>query len=281
MATEDAVITGNPIVYKNGTMYYTTTVIAPRTEYTYSLNFRSKYDREEEYTRLSADSSLKLDQSTNPQTTIGTFIFPIVGTPQIKTDSTTPTDLTVVTGTDKTIVLDTPVYKDINIAGALLHSPASSNPGIDTFRDKNGADTTIVTYAFGIDEYLSGGFELQHDYKEGTDLVFHVHWQGIAAPTGIDNVQWRLTYILMRDEVVLEPAVTIDSVDTAFDTQYENKRTDFTAITGTSFKIGDQFMFNLYRVAATGDAYAGDALIETAGIHYQIDTIGSRTISAK
>jgi len=45
--------------------------------------------------------------------------------------------------------------------------------------------------------------------------------------------------------------------------------------------IGDQFMFTLTRVAATGDAYAGDALIETAGIHYQVDTIGSRAIATK
>jgi hypothetical protein len=74
---------------------------------------------------------------------------------------------------------------------------------------------------------------------------------------------------------------TIDTPDTPFDTQYENVRSDFAAITGTNLKIGDQMMFNLYRVAADGDAYAGDALIETAGIHYQVDTLGSRTIGAK
>ena len=34
-------------------------------------------------------------------------------------------------------------------------------------------------------------------------------------------------------------------------------------------------------VPADGDAYAGEALIYTAGIHYQVDTIGSRTVTAK
>ena len=152
---------------------------------------------------------------------------------------------------------------------------------MDTFRDKNGDDTTINTYAFAVDEYLSGGFELQHDYKEGTAIMFHVHWQGIASPSGTDNVQWRLTYIFLRDGVVLEPAIPLDSGDTAFDTRYESVRTDFPAITGTSLQIGDQMMFNLYRIAADGDAYLGDALIETAGIHYQIDTICSRALSSK
>ena len=172
-------------------------------------------------------------------------------------------------------------YKDINMAGYLLGKPASSAPGIVTFVDENGADTTIETYGFAVDEKVHGGFELQHDYVEGTDLVFHVRWQGITAPTGTDNVQWRLNYILMRDGTTLNAAVAIDSPDTAFDTQYESVRTDFAAITGTNFLIGDQFMFTLTRVASTGDAYAGEALIATAGIHYQVNTIGSRAITSK
>ena len=40
-------------------------------------------------------------------------------------------------------------------------------------------------------------------------------------------------------------------------------------------------MFTLTRVAAAGDVYLGDALIATAGIHYEIDTVGSRQIDAK
>lgn len=191
-------------------------------------------------------------------------------------------DLTITTASQKTIVLSQAVYKDINIAGSLLGKPASAAPGTDSFRSDGGTDTTILTNAFAIDEYVSGGFELQHDYKEGTDLVFHVHWQGIAAPTGgTDNVQWRLTYIVARDGVTLAAATTIDSPDTAITVQYRCYRTDFGAITGTTFKIGDQFMFNLYRVAAGSDDYSGDCLIETAGIHYQCDTIGSRQIGTK
>jgi hypothetical protein len=202
--------------------------------------------------------------------------------PEIKTDTATPTDLTITTGAVKTLVLATPVYKDVNMAGILLGKPASSYPGSDTFRDLNGTDTTINTYAFAIDEYVSGGFELQHDYKEATDIVFHVHWQGIAAPDGgTDNVQWRLTYIIARDGVTLAAATTIDSPDVAITTRYRCYRNDFAAIVGTNLKIGDQFMFNLYRVAAASDDYAGDCLIETAGIHYVVDTLGSRSITAK
>jgi len=200
---------------------------------------------------------------------------------RIDTSIVVPSDLQIDCGADKTLVLDVPVYQDINMAGYLLAKPAASAPEVDTFRSTGGTDTTIETYAFAEDERVHGGFELQHNYKEGTDLIFHVHWQGIAAPTGTDNVQWRLNYIVSRDGVTLAAATVFDSPDTPIDTQYRAYRTDFAAITGTNFKIGDQFMFTLTRVAATGDAYAGDALIETAGIHYQIDTLGSRTITIK
>ncbi len=228
-------------------------------------------------TGVSTTGTLGCGAITSSSTVAGTKFLG----PEVKTDTSAPTDLTITTGAAKTLVLAEPVYKDINIAGYLLAKPASAAPGVDTFRSTGGVDTTIETLAFAEDEKVHGGFELQHDYKEGTDLTFHVHWQGIAAPSGTDNVQWRLNYIVSRDGVTLAAATSFDSPDTAIDTQYRCYRTDFAAITGTNFKIGDQFMFTLTRVAATGDAYAGDALIQTAGIHYQTDTLGSRTISAK
>lgn len=202
-------------------------------------------------------------------------------TPVIKTDTSTATDLTITTGAAKTLVLGTAVYKDINMAGALLGKPSVSAPGTDTFRTSAGTDTGIETYAFAIGEKVYGGFELQHDYKEGTDLVFHVHYQIIDAPTGTDNVQFRLTYVVLRDGVTLTTVTTIDTADCAVDTRYRAYRCDFGAITGTNYKIGDQFMFTLERVASDGDAFTGDTLIETAGIHYQVDTLGSRTIGTK
>jgi hypothetical protein len=174
-----------------------------------------------------------------------------------------------------------PTYKDINLGAGVFKLPAANIPGEVNFVDKNGADTGISTYGFAIGEKISGNFEIQHDYKEGTDLVFHVHYQIIAAPTGTDNVQWRLTYVVLRDGVTLSAVATIDSDDTPVDTQYRSYRTDFGAIDGTNYKIGDQFMFTLTRVAADGDAFAGDCLIETAGIHYQVDALGSRQIGTK
>ncbi|KKK55842.1 hypothetical protein LCGC14_3070520, partial [marine sediment metagenome] len=37
----------------------------------------------------------------------------------------------------------------------------------------------------------------------------------------------------------------------------------------------------LERIAASADEYSGDAIVATVGIHYQVDTIGSRQVLAK
>lgn len=173
------------------------------------------------------------------------------------------------------------VFNDANMGAAQLALPAASQPDEDEFVDESGVDTGITTWAVAVGEELSGSIEIPHDYKEGTNLTFHVHWQGITAPGGgTDNVQWQLEYTLARDGATLDAKTTIVK-ETAITTQYVFYRSDFNAITGTNFKIGDQFLFTLSRIAASADEYAGDALLATVGFHYECDTCGSRTITTK
>lgn len=174
------------------------------------------------------------------------------------------------------------VWKDINIGAGTLSGPPGLQPGIVNFVDEVGADTGIATYGLAVGEGLSGLFEIQHDYKEGSDITFHVHWQGIAAPTGTDKVQFQLTYTVTSEGIAETlDAVTVITTESDFDTQYESPTTSFTAITGTNLKIGDQFLFTLQRIAASANEYGGEALLQTIGIHYEIDTVGSRAITTK
>lgn len=174
------------------------------------------------------------------------------------------------------------VWKDTNMGAGTLSGPPGLQPGIVNFVDEVGADTGIATYGLAVGEGLSGFFEIQHDYKEGSDITFHVHWQGIAAPTGTDKVQFQLTYTIASEKTseTLD-AVTVITVESNFNTQYESLLTSFTAITGTNIEIGDQFLFTIERIAASADEYGGEALLQTIGIHYEINTVGSRAITTK
>jgi hypothetical protein len=197
----------------------------------------------------------------------------------IDTDVVAASDLTIDCGTAKTLVLEVPVYNDANAASLVLVT-GGTLPGVVEILNNVGGATGIYTRGFAVGEQGSGSIEIPHDYKEGTNLVFHLHWMGQDAPTGTDNVKWQVTYTITREEVTT-PAVITDSSETAFDTQYEWKFTDVETITGTNLKIGDQVNFTISRIASVGDAYAGEALVATIGFHYQCDTLGSRLISTK
>jgi len=172
------------------------------------------------------------------------------------------------------------VWDDANVGGLALGGPAASLPDEVTFTDENGADTGIYTYGFAVGEKVSGVIEIPHSYKEGSDLSFHVHWQGDAAPTGTDKVKWQLTYVVQANGATLDAATTI-TIETDIDTQYKLYTSTFAAITGTNFGMGDQVHFTLERIAASADEYGGDAKIKTVGFHFEKDTVGSRQITTK
>ena len=197
----------------------------------------------------------------------------------IDTDLVAASDLNIDCGAGKTLVLEVPVYQDANV-GSLVLQTGGTLPGIVEILDNAGAGTGVYTRGFAVNEQGSGSIEIPHDYSEGTNLVFHVHWLGNDAPTGTDKVKWQVAYTIMRDETTT-PVVITDSAETDYDTQYESKRTDVETIVGTTLKIGDQINFTIKRIAASADEYGGEALVATIGVHYQLDTLGSRTITAK
>jgi hypothetical protein len=177
------------------------------------------------------------------------------------------------------MVGDATVWNDVNIGGLVLSGPAVSKADIEEILDNTGAGTGIYTSAFDIDEKGSGALEIPHSYKEGSDFQFHLHWSGNDAPSGMDYVRWKLDYTIINAGGTMPPATTVE-FETAYDTQYE--RADSSVmIDGTGITICNQLCFTLTRIMANGDAYAGDALVETIGIHFEEDTIGSRQIMTK
>ena len=195
----------------------------------------------------------------------------------IETNIQNPSDLAINCGTNKTLFLSETVWDDINLGAAQLSRPTSSQPDLVNFVDNTGTDTGIQTYGFADGEKIHGGFELIHTYKEGTNLKPHIHFQVIDAPSGTDYIRWRLKYTIAKKNNTLSPTSTIEG-ECAVDTQYSNYLCNLPEISGTNLEIGDQLLFTLERITANGDAFAGDALIQTFGVHHQVDTLGSRKV---
>lgn len=143
-------------------------------------------------------------------------------------------------------------------------------------------NTSIQVYAFdgGVTtEELHGKFEVQHDYKEGTNPVPHIHWYPTDNSAG--DVTWFGEYWARKGSGYLASG-TLQTVQSAGGTAWVERRVNFPELDGSNLEIATQVHVRLYRDPTySGDTYSSDAAIGTFGWHYQVDTIGSRQITTK
>ena len=202
----------------------------------------------------------------------------IIKTNQIKTDSTTPQDLTITTGTEKTLVLNTPVYNDINTG----LNPRNTGANRPTLEPMTG---NISEFQFAVNNYADlTPIELMHDWKEGTPIELHIHWAtGGTNDATVRGVKWQIEYAYASMNSVYSSATTesketsIAANETALTPKYTSVVTFTPATT-----IGTQLSFMVKRIASVDNiAPVDDPFLLSIGIHYQIDTIGSRTMASK
>lgn len=194
----------------------------------------------------------------------------------ITTNDVAASDLHIQCGTDKTIVLDEVVYDDIIIQAINLRTSGTTPPTVDVFQDSiygmkfTNAQTDIVY----------GSFEVPHTYKEGTDLEVHLHWSPSSTNTGSCDWVMKYTFANMAGTFGGEETITFQQAGsgTANKHQYVSGNV---VISGSakSIAIGAIICFALSR--PTGDAFTGDAFLHSVGVHYEIDTMGSRQRSVK
>lgn len=181
---------------------------------------------------------------------------------------------------DGTLVFngDAVVWNDINFPGMDL-GVGVTPPDMIEFYGGGG----IFGRAFdgsANTEQLFGEGELLHGYKEGTDISFHIHWMPTTADAG--NVKWQLTYNWLNDTATGGAPTTISVTSAAGGTAWKHHKTNFADISGLGKTIGSQFHFRLFRDPTDGaDTYAHDAGVLSVGIHYEIDTVGSRLVTTK
>ena len=207
----------------------------------------------------------------------GTGKFSIVLTPEIKTDTSAPTDLTITTGVARTLILATPVFEDIQFPVTSAKVPASNAPTWETFT------TNTNEYAFGVNDYMDlQANELSHKWKEGTDGHLHIHYTiKTAQSTGSDRFAKFSIWVAYSDtnEVWVEQAVlsfetTISTGSSALQAFY----LDMGDALLTNYLRGGHIKMRVKRIAATGGTeYADDVYITQVGMHVEIDKIGSIT----
>ncbi len=143
-------------------------------------------------------------------------------------------------------------------------------PGMKVYEFAGGSTT----------DELFGIFEMPHDYKEGTDLLVHVHWA--AENNTVANVKWQCTWAVADPNAVFSAAQTMSAV-VATSGKDKHVITGMDPdIPGTGLKIGAVVCCRLFRDPTDPqDTYTGGARLLSFGVHYLCDTLGSTQVFTK
>lgn len=132
----------------------------------------------------------------------------------------------------------------------------------------------------GVADELHGAFEIPHDYKQGSDLYLHCHWSPTTTNNG--NVVFGSEYTRANIGDIFPPSTPVVGTPTpAGGVANKHYLFNIGILVGTNFKIGDIIAFRFYRQNGGTDTFTGNAFVHSIGIHYQIDTVGSRSITTK
>jgi hypothetical protein len=179
-------------------------------------------------------------------------------------------DLDLDCGSQKTLNLINTVWDDIIILPNNMRGGTTPPSWATVFKD----GVYQMCFVNGQSDEVYGSFELPHDYKEGTALYPHLHWSPSSTDTG--NCVFTVVYsIAIVNGVFGTTSTALSFTQAGAGVALTNQLIDSSAvIAGTGRKIGDIIVFRLAR--PTGDAFTGDAFLHSFGVHYEIDTMGSR-----
>lgn len=193
----------------------------------------------------------------------------------INTSLVSASDLNLTCGANKTLELQNVVWNDINVSMITGKLPDANYP------TWTANTTNLYSYTFAVGDYLDlSTAEILHNYKEGTDLGLHLHIITNGTEVGDTKAQYTIYYNLgdMNEAMGGELTSTAELTIVGGTADRTHLLLDFPDVTGTGYKIGSLLKMRIKRIAksAGGADPAANPFIEQLGIHYQIDTIGSR-----
>lgn len=171
------------------------------------------------------------------------------------------------------------VWNDMRVPGTSARL-GSSAPAVAAFLGAGGL-YVLQFNGTGVANDIYFEIQMSHEYKEGTNILPHVHWTPTDTNTG--NVVWYLEYSWANIGATFGASTTITSTpEAAGGTAWVHKVANFAAITGTGKTISSMLVCRLYRDPAdVNDTYAHPAAFLEFDLHFEIDTVGSRQTTVK
>jgi hypothetical protein len=178
---------------------------------------------------------------------------------------------------------DASVWDDLRFPpGRVVVNPANSKPDYIGLID----NINMLGFDKSASEWVTGIAQMPHGYKEGSYVEPHVHWVTTSAASTASHVCWKIDYTWVNPDTgnifynasVQSLTATSPAAGAASTLVYCSLGT----ANGTGKEVSSIIAFRLIRnVSHAEDDIDSDVGMLEFDIHYQIDAMGSRQISAK
>ena len=179
-------------------------------------------------------------------------------------------------------------YDDMRIVPGAFEFPGVADPTLNDWQP-GGSGTVFPVYVFAVNDYVIASVQIPHEYKEGTDLLFHLHWtpRDRGVTENGNKVGWKVDYTIANVDGTFASSQTVDLSDACSGVDDKHEITSEVAVSGTGITVSAMLILKIYR-SDTGDddTWAGSiasqlpALLEF-DIHYNKDSVGSNTTTHK
>jgi hypothetical protein len=162
-------------------------------------------------------------------------------------------------------------WDDVNVGGAVLGKGVNA----PTMTGINNTGIEIPCFAGSVqNDYVSGCVEMPHNWKTGSDAEIHLHT--LHDSTSTNPMVWKADVKIMNMTGQGRKDVIMYNLSNPAG-QWLPNYIDFIDLNMTGFQLGTQVCFRLTRVQNNvSDTNTGGDCLVTFGIHYQIDSVGSR-----
>lgn len=199
-------------------------------------------------------------------------------------------DMTIGTASNKTLLLEQPVYDDVRVTPGSFDRPGVSDPAIVAY-DVNGGGVNTYLWEFDKNDIASFTVQIPHSYKTGEDIKVHIHWTPGARGNEENGkfVGWKVDYSWANIGSTFGNMSTADLSDACEGTDHKHQMTPEVTIDGHTAAKGISSML-VCNVKRTDTGADDDWASSTSGqlpmlleidFHFPIDTVGSRDWGSK
>ncbi|MFK5878098.1 MAG: hypothetical protein QM478_01235 [Flavobacteriaceae bacterium] len=173
-------------------------------------------------------------------------------------------------------------WDDLKVNVARISGSGIRAPGKNDLVDA-GAGPGLFLYWFddNTEEELFFTVQMPHGWKEGSDIMPHVHW---VANNGSGDVEWALEYTWsnVSDDFPTTTTTLTEFTPISAYADYKHMLTDLGTMSGTGKTLSSIILCRVFRKAGSSDdTFDKDAGLLQIDFHYQIDADGSREVFVK